>query len=451
MTRSRLIANSRMRLRSQSTLILTIILAVGTCYYYFGLLIPNVRQLSLAHAMDVRYSFGGDFYPIWMTGRELLDHRSDPYTPEMTKKIQIDLYGRPMATRSGDPPAEYRAFSYPLYTDLLAGPLLPLSFNAVRLVLSVPLVLVTAASVLLWLRAFEIKLPRGTLRIFVLLTLISYPALEGLYALQAGLLVGFALAASVWALVHNRLALSGVLLAIASVKPQMMWLIAIFTLLWTCSEWKRRKALALSFVFTMALLCLVSEVMLPGWFSGWWRAVTRYSAYTLPPLPQFILGRFPGLAASLFLLFLTGIVCWRSRKSPAPSETFSLAISWVLAVTAILLPTGGAVYDQILLLPAILWLWPRREEICRRSIPLRVLALAAAVAISWQWIMACAVAVGTFVYPAWAGMHTVLVFPTRMAASLPFVVIALLAFAIFGTAGSHPRAKEGRIFSTSSM
>ncbi len=53
----------RMRLRLYGSLILVLLLAVGTCYYYFGLLLPS--------AVAGGYSYGGDFYPLWLTGREL--------------------------------------------------------------------------------------------------------------------------------------------------------------------------------------------------------------------------------------------------------------------------------------------------------------------------------------------------------------------------------------------
>ena len=433
-----------MRLRPISTLLLALLLAVGTCDYYFGLLLPESRRKTEANAMSTHYSYGGDFYPIWLTGRALLTHkadRTDPYTPEMTRSIQTGLYGRPMdPQRPSDPPPDYRAFSYPLYTDLLAAPLLPFDFSAVRVVLSLLIVPLTGASVLLWMGAFRIQIPRAILTIFIILTLTSYPVLEGLYALQAGLFVGAALALSVAALACNRMWLSGILLALASVKPQMVWLFAAFLLLWAASDWPRRKGFALGFLLTMALLCAASQFLLPGWFSGWWHSLATYSGYTLPPLPQLLLGKYAGSAVSLALLALASTVCWKIRHHRAGSAEFSLCVSLVLTVTAILLPTGGAVYDQVILLPAIFWLWSRRHEIAGASHPLRVLALAALVALFWQWITASAVAVISLAWPHWTHTPAVLVFPTRMAAPLPFVVIAILAF--FAAKSSRGQTKK---------
>jgi hypothetical protein len=57
------------------------------------------------------------------------------------------------------------------------------------------------------------------------------PWLEGLFAEQLGLLVGFVLAASFAALLRQRLVLSGSLLALTLIKPQMMALVAAYLLL----------------------------------------------------------------------------------------------------------------------------------------------------------------------------------------------------------------------------
>ncbi|MGA7768264.1 MAG: glycosyltransferase 87 family protein [Candidatus Sulfotelmatobacter sp.] len=435
-----------MRLRLNRTLILVLLVAIGTSYYYFDLLLPQARLRDAANEMVGGYAYGGDFYPIWLTGRELLFHGSNPYTQEMTREIQIGLYGRPMdPSRPADPPANFRAFAYPLYADLLAAPLLPLGFNAVRVALGVLLPLLTAASLVLWLRAFRLQVSPGTLAMAIILVLVSYPVLEGLYAQQVGLLVGAALAMSAAALARERLILAGMLLAFASVKPQLVWLLALWLLLWAVNDWKDRKRFVLSFSLTLALLVVVSQLALPGWFVGWWHSLVGYSRYTLPPLTQLVLGRFLGIVVGLALLAFAGAICWRTRRQPAGSASFSLALSFVLAVTVILAPTGGAVYDQVVLLPAICWLGFRRSEILNASRPMRVLALTALVALCWQWFVACGVALASVFSPAWARNPAVLVFPTRMAAPLPFVLLALLSFFVVRVLRGQMDAPGGRL------
>jgi Glycosyltransferase family 87 len=418
-----------MRLRQNYSLILVLLIACGTSYYYFDLLLPRARLADAANQMTGPYAYGGDFYPIWLTGRELLVHGSNPYTQDMTRKIQTGLFGRPMDPhRAADPPIIFRAFSYPLYVDLLAAPLLPLGFDAVRVLLAILLPLLTAASLILWLRALHLEISPKTLVPVIVLTLVSYPVLEGLYAQQAGLLVGAALAMSVASVARGRLALGGMLVAFASVKPQLVWLLAIWLLLWAVSDWKRRKKFAISFFLTLAVLLLLSELVLPGWFVGWWNSLVGYSRYTLPPLTQLVLGKFVGALLGLAMLGAAGAICWSARREPAASSRFSLAVCFVLTVTVLLAPTGGAVYDQVIMLPALLWLGFRRSEILKASVPIRVLALFAVVALCWQWFTACGVTMGSLILPAWRSNPAVLVLPTRMAAPLPFVILALLCY-----------------------
>jgi hypothetical protein len=418
-----------MRLRPNRTLIVALFLAVGTCYYYFDLFLPRARLADAADQMVGLYDYGGDFYPIWLTGRELLFHGRNPYTQEMTRDIQIGLFGRPMDPhRPTDWPVEFRAFSYPLYVDLLAAPLLPLGFDGVRLVLGILLPLLTAGSLVFWLRAFRLQISSGMLALAVILVLVSYPVLEGLYAQQAGLMVGAALAMSAASITRGRFARAGILLAFASVKPQLIWLLALWLLQWVVGDWKRRRALAISFVATLAVLFLVSELVLPGWFVGWWRSLVGYSRYTLPPLTQLVLGRYLGIAAGVAMLALAGAICWKMHRLPAGSAGFSLTVSFVLAVTVMLAPTGGAVYDQVILLPGIFWLASHRADILNARRPMRVLALAAVVVICWQWFAACGVDLVSMFLPVWASSPAVIVLPTRGAAPLPFVILALLSF-----------------------
>ncbi|HEY6371904.1 MAG TPA: glycosyltransferase 87 family protein [Candidatus Sulfotelmatobacter sp.] len=418
-----------MQLRPNRTLIVAILLAIGTSYYYFDLLLPRSRLLAASNQMTGAYGFGGDFYPIWLTGRALFFHGTNPYTQETTRAIQIGIFGRPLdARRPADPPVEFRAFAYPLYADLLAAPLLPFRFETVRIVLGVLLPAMTAAGLVLWLQAFHMQVSKRTQAVAVILFLVSYPALEGVYAEQVGLLVGAALAMSAASISRGRLFPAGIWLALASVKPQLVWLLVLWLLLWVTSDWARRKGLILGFVLTIVLLVGASQVVLPGWFGGWWRSLVGYSRYTLPPLTELVLGRVLGTVAGLAMLLLAAAICWKTRREPANTGQFSLAVSFVLAITVILEPTGGAVYDHVVLIPAIAWLVFHRGEIFNGSLPMRVLALVAVFAICWQWLVACAVTLVSLFSPLTAGNPAVLVSPTRMAAPSPFVLLALLSF-----------------------
>ena len=107
----------------------------------------------------------------------------------MTKSIQTGLFGRPMdPSRPTDPPTDYRTFSYPAYTDLLAALLATLSFSTVRLALAFVLPIIVVAGVMLWLKFLQYRPDNWLLFCVIVLTLFSFQLLEALFAQQVGLL-----------------------------------------------------------------------------------------------------------------------------------------------------------------------------------------------------------------------------------------------------------------------
>jgi hypothetical protein len=427
-----------MTFRPKRTLVVAALLAAGMTYYYFALLIPQVRAVHAFHHLDGGYYYGGDLYPIWWTTRELLIHHRNPYTDEMTHQIQTGLFGRTLdPRRPGDPPEHYRAFSYPLYTDVIGTPLTWLSFRQVQFALAVASPLLVAVSVWLWLLAFDLRLGATSTATVMLLTLTSYPVLEAIFAQQPAVIVGVSLAAMGASLKRGWFLLAGVFLALAAIKPQLMLLLAAWLLLWAASDWSRRKTLIFGFALTLAFLLGASQLVLPGWFGDWRAALVEYRQYTEPPLVQFVLGKWVGGIAELVLLALAALACWQTRRAAAMSRDFALALSLALAVTVVTLPTGGAVYDHILLLPAILWLYSRRDEVLRATRTLRLFVILGLVALAWQWITACVVDALVWWTPAWRDPAQLLVFPLRTAAPLPFAILAALTYFAVRTLPGH--------------
>jgi len=416
------------RLSRRSRLILLAVLAAGTSYFYFGLLLPQVRAVRTARHLYGPYSYGGDFYPVWLSSRELLASRHTPYNQETTRQIQVAVFGRALDPHNpNDPPPDYRAFSYPLYVDLLAAPCALLSFPAVQTVGSFLGPLLAVGSIVLWFYAVGIAARGGLLAIVVVLTLISYPVLEALYALQPALAVSFLLAAGMAALRSGKFAFAGVLLALAAIKPQLIVLLALALLLWSLRDWKSRKGFAAGFAGTLLVLVVSSYAVLPGWPADWWRALVEYRQYTEPPLAQLVLGKFAGGFAALLLLALAARVCWLARRETAQSSGFWLAVTIVLAVAVVLVPTGGAVYDHLVLLPGILWLFcPGADHGTHALGPIRWLGW---LVLSWQWVAAAGVAVAALLWANLRHNQFAILLPLRTAAALPFVILAMLFLA----------------------
>ncbi|HEY4387225.1 MAG TPA: glycosyltransferase family 87 protein, partial [Ktedonobacteraceae bacterium] len=256
------------------------ILALATVYYHVHLLTPRVQRAQAERGLGNGYYVGGDFYPIWLTSRELLMHGRDPYSNEVTKEIQAGLYGRSLdAHKVDDPPDDYRTFAYPLYADFLFFPFAYVPFTTVRLILAILLPMISIAAIFIWLRALCISFSWFSFAFISILTLSSYPLLEALIAEQAGILVWALAGASVLAVRKERYKQAGAFLALATIKPQMVVLLIVWLAAWAVADWHNRKPLLWTFLSLQVLLWGAGEIVLPGWFSEWVHVLVGYPRY----------------------------------------------------------------------------------------------------------------------------------------------------------------------------
>ena len=424
-----------MRLPPRLALCLALIGAASMLYYHQKLFIPSVVAARTALGLRNDYSFGNDFYQVWLTSRELLQHRSDPYSPEITREIQMGLYGHPLdPPRPGDP-VDRRIFPYPAFTDLLFWPAADFPFSLLRIAVVGVLALLTVASVPLWACAFEWPLSPIALTVILLFTLCSYPALEALYAAQLGLLVAFLLPAAMVALQRQRFLLAGILAAITTIKPQVTVLAVLYLLIWSAQEWRIRGRFFIGFLSTLLLLVGASLAVLPNWIQSWIHTILAYRHYNPPPLVTQVLTSplGPRLAGpTTFLLTAASIVvaialAWRSRAAAYGSFAFWITLTVLLSITTVIILPGQAIYDHLILLPGILMLARYWNELRSAGPAPRALQSAGVIVLLWPWIAAF----GLIVLHPWLAPSTfnstaILSLPLRTAASLPFVVLALL-------------------------
>lgn len=428
---------ARHQIRSLSpglALWLALISAASTLYYHQALFIPRALEAQRTRGLANGYSFGNDFYQIWLSSRELLERHGDPYSAETTTEIQTSLYGRPLdPARPGDP-IDQRAFPYPAFVDLLFLPTAALPFTIVRIAACCLLAALTIASVLLWLRVLGWNLDWKWTTVVLLLTLSSYPALEGLYAAQIGLLVSFLLAASVLALQRERYLLSGTLLALTAMKPQVTILAVLFLLIWNLHTARARR-FYIGYFTTVAALAVGATIVLPHWISSWIHTVLAYRHYTPPPLVAQTLTSLlgPSLSGPAALVLTAAsiaialVLAWKNRSAPAESFSFLLTLTVLLAITAFFILPGLAIYDHLILLPGILLLFRYRKFLEEAGRIPRIIERLGVLILFWPWITAFALICLRPILSASIFHSTaVLSLPIRTAASLPFVMLALL-------------------------
>ncbi len=395
--------------------------AAGMWTYANRVLIPYQKSDAAAH--DRPRGNLSDLYPRWLGARELLLHGRDPYSPEVTREIQVGFYGRPLDPSRPDDPRDEEGFAYPVYVVFCLAPTIGLPFAIVQKAFYWALLLLTCATTLIWLRVLRRSAPLWIQISLLALTMGSPAVMQGLKLQQMSLLVAGLIAIAIALLVTDRPVAAGILLALASIKPQLVALLLCWLAIWTMADWRRRYRLALSFLATMTILMAASEWYLPHWIPRFWRAIHEYWHYTASAS---VMDNLFGAPWSWVFELLACVavmgVCWRERRQAANTDSFAFTVGLVLATTILVVPTC-ANYNQVLVIPALLVLASERRAIWHRSIANRVLFAITTGLVFWPWISSTALAGLSFVLPqqtverAWAvPFWTVIQIPVGVAA-----------------------------------
>jgi hypothetical protein len=212
------------------------------------------------------------------------------------------------------------------------------------------------------------------------------PMVQGIKLQQLSLLVAGLLAASAACLAGGWLLLSGGLLALATIKPQLTWPLVLWLVLWTASDWRSRRRLVFGFGLVMLLLLGGAELVLSGWLRMFVEGIGQYRQYTKS---QSVLTDLFGVISGRILWLACVLACalhlWRLRRKPASSAEFGGAVALVLAMTVVIVPMS-AIYNQVLMAPAILALL-RSESAGDRILPaVRRARAIGYVMVVWPWI-----------------------------------------------------------------
>jgi len=415
---------------SRLGLLLALLSAASMWFYVQWVLVPYQKADAAAHGRP-RGNLS-DLYPRWLGTRELLLHHRDPYSSEVTREIQSGYYGRPLDPRRMDDPRfnepkDQQGFAYPLHVIFLLAPTIGLPFPVVQAGFRWLLVILTLASVLLWLRVLRWRPSAATTAIIILLTLGSYAVVQGIKLQQLTLVVSALLAGCAAALVAGHFSLAGFLLALATIKPQLALPLAGWLTLWAVSDWRRRQSFIWSFALSMAIFLGASEYILPGWMREFRDAVAAYRQYTggagslLDVLTTPWLGKILAAVAVLAVV----VMGWKVRRASHDSAAFSSILALVLAVTLVIVPSF-APYNQVLLLPAVFLITISWKDLWSRGSLTRVACGLGLLVVGWPWLASCGLMLASrFVSPS--SLQKAWTVPLYTSLGIPLVVLGLLS------------------------
>ncbi len=255
---------------------------------------------------------GNDFLVHWVGARAFIIEGVSPYDDSVALEIQERAYGRP--ARPGE--HELRV-AYPLYSTLIFAPFALVSdYPLARAIWMTALEVAVLLTAFICVRLTEWRPGLVLLAAYLLFAMLWYHSVRPLINGNAVLLVTLLVCAALYAIKRDRDELAGALLALATIKPQVVVLLILFVLVWAFS---RRRWLLIGWLVGGVLALTVSMMLIvPDWLLQNLREVLRYPAYNPPGTPGAALavwmpalGPRLGLALTLILVAIL-VVEWRA-------------------------------------------------------------------------------------------------------------------------------------------
>jgi hypothetical protein len=300
-----------------------------------------------------------DFYSRWVGGCALLREGMNPYSENVTLRIQEGMYGRPAL-----PGEDQVAFAYPLYSLIFFFPLCLIdNYALVQAIWFWLLLAVLAATTVLWMRVIRWRPQTWLWALTLLWVVLMYHSFRALILGQFAVFVLLTLVAALWALKHGHDGWAGVFLALSTIKPQMVYLAIPWILLWSAGQ--KRWRLWAGFGVAMASFVLGPVLLLPSWIHDFLRQVIAYPSYTVyGSLTWMIvqnwlkLGHAAELAVSAVLVLFLLVLTWRLRH--AGWEQMMWMLGLILLMTNFFTPRI-ATTNYLLLVPWALWGFSRLQ------------------------------------------------------------------------------------------
>jgi hypothetical protein len=211
--------------------------------------------------------------------------------------------------------------------------------------------------IVICLRLVGWRMPPWLLGVTLLWAVVFYNSARTIILGQFAALVFLWLAGSLWALRQERDVLAGVLLALTTIKPQMVFLLIPALLLWGVGQ--RRWRFVGGFSAMMVGLLGLSFLLLPGWLAGFLAQVNAYPGYTITGSPIWVLtgfyfpqlGRPVELGLSALALGYLVYEWWRGWRVTAVTDEFLLLTGLTLLVTNLILVRTATTNYVVLYIP----------------------------------------------------------------------------------------------------
>jgi hypothetical protein len=354
------------------------------------ILIILLCVLVLGGLTYVNYRFavenpgGNDFLSRWMGTRMLLTRGWSPYSNETTREIHIMVYGR-----AAKPDEDQVLFVYPLYSIILMFPYAliadyPLARALWMTTLEVSLVIIT----LLGISLSRWQIPRWMMVLLAIFSVSWYHGLRPIINGNPSILVALSITLAFFAIYKQMDALAGFLLALTTIKPQMIVLVLLLVMIWCISH--RRWTILWSFLGSLVILVVATSLIIPDWVIQNLRQILSYPDYTLAGTPGAIFRMWlPGVGRQLgwgLTIFLSLVMIWEWRAAIGKEYRWFLWTAYLTLVITNLIGIRTATANFVVMFPALIMIFAFWEKRWGRIGRLMVISSVVVLFIGLWWL-----------------------------------------------------------------
>ncbi len=340
------------------------------------------ESFALYTVFTSKFPSGNDFFVRWLGGREYLLHGTNPFDRSIAEKAQITMFGH----LAGPEDRDQAYFAYPLYTLYFFWPLSLIPYAWAQAIWMTLLQFILLGVTALSIRLAGWRPPNWLFWLTLFWGIFFYNGARAIILGQFSILVGLFLLLALWAIERRRDGWAGVLLALTTIKPQMVFLVLAFLLLWALV--RRRWRLIGGFGVSMLALVGSSVLLVPTWPLDFVRNVVAYSGYVAhgTPLENLLHYLLPASAAAPLtvvlsvLFFLALLPGWWLALRGRPGG-YTWAVLSTLVVSSLITFRSATTNQVILYLPLFFFF---RRLANRRARPVAALLIEVGLAV-FMW------------------------------------------------------------------
>ncbi|MBL7164484.1 MAG: DUF2029 domain-containing protein [Anaerolineales bacterium] len=318
-----------------------------------------ISLLGLAGLTWANYRFsdqssgGNDFLARWVGARKWLIEGISPYDERVSLATQEIIYGHPADVSKGE---DLSHFVYPLTSMVIFGPFGLLEYLPARALWMTVLELSLAGLAILSLRLVRWSVSPARVAVLILFSVLWYHGARTLIVGQFAAIEALLIVGALLLIQKEQDGFAGLLLALATAKPQMVVLIIPFVLIWAYS--RRRTNLIWGFFGSLLGMFLVSLFFIPNWPLQMIWQMMEYPGYTerIGSLISILAGSIPGLSKQLSIilnLFFWGYLIVEWVLAWGKDQRWFLWTALMTLVLTNFLVLRTATTNYVMMLPAV--------------------------------------------------------------------------------------------------